>query len=345
MLRRIVVNSTQEIRKKLIEARDKRGWDNKDWHRATGIDQRVLEAIDKGELDLTKPSTEGLADLILQGTRKNELPNLLRFDKPQVIAFEIHKGGAGKTTLSVNMACELGQRGYNVLLIDADAQGDSTSTVLASKKGALEKSKELNLYECLISDEPVLDIRDYIIPSAYDGLDCVASKTNLTRMDVILSSMPFRERIFARSLEELIRENYYDFVLIDMDKNLNIFNSAILCGCDYILIPSETEYYNLKGIVVMKAQIQNVQEYNKNLKLLGIVFNKVDMRKKSVEEAKEAMNKQFEGYVFENILKVDANIGNSQYDGMPVMVYNRSCRASQQIRAITDEMLERIKKG
>lgn len=339
------MSNAQEMRKKLIEARDNRGWDNKDWHRATGIDQRVLEAIDQGKLDLTRPEAEGLADVIMQGTQNNELPDLLRFDKPQVIAFEIHKGGAGKTTLSTNIGCELGQRGYNVLLIDADAQGDSTSTILASKKGALEKSKELNLYECLNSDYSEMDIRKHIISSDYDGLDCVASKTNLTRMDVILSAMPFREKLFAHCLEELNKENYYDFVLIDMDKNLNIFNSAILCGCDYIMIPSETEYYNLKGIVVMQAQIANVQEYNKNLKMLGIVFNKVDLRKKSVEEAKEAMNKQFEGYVFENILRVDANIGNSQYEGTPVMVFNKSCRASQQIRAITDEMLLRIKKG
>lgn len=339
------MSNAQEMRKKLIEARDNRGWDNKDWHRATGIDQRVLEAIDQGKLDLTRPEAEGLADVIMQGTLNNELPDLLRFDKPQVIAFEIHKGGAGKTTLSTNIGCELGQRGYNVLLIDADAQGDSTSTILASKKGALEKSKELNLYECLNSDYSEMDIRKHIISSDYDGLDCVASKTNLTRMDVILSAMPFREKLFAHCLEELNKENYYDFVLIDMDKNLNIFNSAILCGCDYIMIPSETEYYNLKGIVVMQAQIANVQEYNKNLKMLGIVFNKVDLRKKSVEEAKEAMNKQFEGYVFENILRVDANIGNSQYEGTPVMVFNKSCRASQQIRAITDEMLLRIKKG
>ena len=344
--------ANQDTRKMLIDARDKRGWDNKDWHRAVGVDQRVLEGIDAGLIDISAPELKDLADLIYLGTNQNELPEMLRFEKPQVIAFDIHKGGGGKTTLSVNIACELGRRGYNVLVIDADSQGDSTTTILpnetpenaAAENSYTKQIEKKNLFACLNSDFLTMDIRDHIISSQYDGLDIVASNTNLSKMDVMLSAMDFREQMFARALEGLIQENYYDFVFVDMDKNIGLMNTTILCGCDYIMIPCECEMFHLKGLFVMDIQIEKVKRYNPKLKILGIVFNKVNMRKRSYEEARAAASSKFGNVVFDNMLRVDANIGNSQFEGQPVIVYNRSCRASQEIRSIADEMLDRLKK-
>ncbi len=44
---------------------------------------------------------------------------------PVIIAILNQKGGAGKTTLSTNIACAIHQRGGNVLLVDSDPQGSS----------------------------------------------------------------------------------------------------------------------------------------------------------------------------------------------------------------------------
>lgn len=346
------MSKTQEMREKLIKARDKRGWDNKDWHRATGIDQRVLEAIDAGLIDMSLDSNEGLANIILQSTKKNKLPDLLRFDEPQVISFGIHKGGAGKTTISVNLGCELGRRGYNVLLIDADSQTDCTTTVMPKESEEAKKEDDsytkkierMNLFACLTAKGDDLDIRKHILETPYDGLDFVAATTDLSRMDVMLSGMDFRETIFQQALEGVMSENYYDFIIVDMDKNINLFNTTILCGCEYVVMPSEAEFYNLKGAIVYGEQIEKVQKYNKKLKLLGIVFNKVNTRKIAVDVSRETMQDMFGDKVFENFVRVDANVGNSQLDCTPLLVYNRSSRAAHEIRAVTDELLERLKK-
>ena len=52
-----------------------------------------------------------------------------------IIAFLNQKGGVGKTTLSINVAADLANRGHKVLLIDADKQG-STSTWASLREDA-----------------------------------------------------------------------------------------------------------------------------------------------------------------------------------------------------------------
>jgi cellulose biosynthesis protein BcsQ len=47
------------------------------------------------------------------------------------IALFNHKGGVGKTTLTVNIAAALGSMGKRVLLVDADPQCNLTSYLVA----------------------------------------------------------------------------------------------------------------------------------------------------------------------------------------------------------------------
>lgn len=326
--------------KELLALRDSRGWDNKDWSRAISINQRTLQYIEQGLIDVNDEMLAYIDD----ATRNESCPDLMRFDKPIVIAFDIHKGGGGKSTLAVNMSFELGRRGYNVLVVDADSQGDSTTTLLSDKN--FEELQKKNLYECMTEDSGKRDIRKGIFYSNYDRLDVVPANTKLSKMDVYLSSEPFSEQVFRESLEGVIKDNYYDFVIVDMDKNLGLLNTTILCACDYIMIPVECGMYHLKGLTVMREQHSRVRKSVKDsdLEILGIVFNKVETRKKILEEARKTVDEMFPGLRFNSMIRVDANVGNSQWEHVPLGTYSRSTRAFKEISELTDEALDRIEK-
>src|SRR5687767_14213177 len=50
---------------------------------------------------------------------------------PRIIALFNHKGGVSKTTTTFNLGWALADRGYRVLLVDADPQCNLTGMVLA----------------------------------------------------------------------------------------------------------------------------------------------------------------------------------------------------------------------
>ena len=67
----------------------------------------------------------------------------------KIIAIVNQKGGVGKTTSAVNLTAALGSKGYKILLIDIDPQGNSTSGLGINKNG-LEKTS----YSVLIGGSP-----------------------------------------------------------------------------------------------------------------------------------------------------------------------------------------------
>lgn len=327
-------------RKELLKIRDDRCWDNKEWHRATGVDQSVLDGIEAGEVTLDGETYKVLKEL----TEKSQELTMLRFLEPKIIVSWIHKGGTGKSTLASNLAYELSRRGFNVLAIDTDSQADMTSILYPEY---IDNQTDMNFYDAFILAD---DFEEYISRTKYDNLHVISGSAKSEDLEKTLSTMKSdtRNKIFGKCLKNIMKRNYYDFIIVDMDKSAGMLNRAILEKADYIVTPIEASMFSLKALTTIKAQIEIVNETNPKLKILGMFFNKVDLRKKGVAEAKQIVEDMFPGCMLTNYLKAESNIENSQMEHMPLAEYARNfgryTKATKQFVKLTDEIIQRITK-
>ena len=149
-----------------------------------------------------------------------------------VISVANQKGGVGKTTTTINLAASIADRGYRVLIVDIDPQGNATSGL------GIEKSEiDQDIYNVLIDEIP---IQDTIHHTSTPKLDMVPATINLSGAETELISMMARETRLKSALDAI--SDQYDFVFIDCPPSLGQLSINAFTASDSILIPVQSEY-------------------------------------------------------------------------------------------------------
>ena len=186
-----------------------------------------------------------------------------------------HKGGVGKTTLTVNIADALVDMGHVVLLVDADPQCNLTSFYLEETdlEALLEKSDENGSGETLWSAvKPVAEGRGGVIHIPEIP---IAGKKNLYLLpgDVLMSE--YEEVLpeawtecFARrtrgynittALSQVVNASgaavKADVCLYDVGPNVGALNRAVLLDCDYFVTPVAADLFSLRALSTVGRSI------------------------------------------------------------------------------------------
>lgn len=189
------------------------------------------------------------------------------------IAIFNHKGGVGKTTITVNIADALTDLGYKVLLIDADPQCNLTSFYLRETDldELLGNSEEDDSKDTIWSAiKPVVDGRGGVKEiSLWD----ISSHLFLAPGDVLLSdyeealpqalndSFARRTRGYdvTRALSDAVKaaaiSKEVDIVLYDAGPNVGALNRAILLDSDYFITPVATDLFSLRALTTVGLSI------------------------------------------------------------------------------------------
>ena len=317
------------------------GWDNKEWARRTGLRQDLLAAVESGAAEQDRE----LLRLLLQETRSGrsrDTGRLRRYVRPNIVGVALHKGGGGKTTVTLNLAGNLAAMGYNVLVIDSDSQMDATGNLLGTRD-----IQDRNLFLALSAGT---DIRDQIVRTSRPRLDLVPSSLRMASMESQLS-VRLREgedvsALFRGCVKPLADENYYDFVFVDMDKTIGLLNESILGGCTHLLMAAECAMYHVKGIGVMLSQYDRVRDGGTpDLKLLGVILNKVPVKsskKELITIVNGVLDELRPGLRFRSYIREDDHVVQSQWDRTLLCETNRRCRAARDMEKVTEEFLTRI---
>ncbi|MGA9774150.1 MAG: ParA family protein [Blastocatellia bacterium] len=260
----------------------------------------------------------------------------------KIIAVANQKGGVGKTTITRELSACCALRGYQVLVIDADPQGNLTSSWLDSSVYEATLAHILLEPEArigLAKPEP-LPLDDAIVESPVENLDIVPADIRLARFEMQPDYLTHR-------LRNQIKEHGsgYDLVFIDCPPQLGKLLTAALYSADYVLVPCAADAMGLQGLSDLAYTIEQVKKnVNSDLKMLGAVMNLYKPQRNLSAESRAAVETAVElvGHVFDTNLHDYSKIAEAPSQKLPAVMYAGSHRAADQLWSLTEEILERL---
>ena len=245
----------------------------------------------------------------------------------KVIAIANQKGGVGKTTTTHNVAASLTYKGYKVLMVDLDPQGN-----LSFIAGADNVSKP-TVYELLSGKAAI----EETLQETKSG-DIIPANILLSGAD-----MEFTRPELLRGKLEAVKDNY-DYVLIDTPPSLGILTINALTAADSVIIPMSADVLSLQGISQLHNTIEAVQgRSNPGLTIEGLLFTQHNNRtllSREFTKATKAVAKRMNTKVFKTAIRASVATREAQANQVDVITYSPVSPTSEGYNALTAEIIK-----
>jgi chromosome partitioning protein len=249
----------------------------------------------------------------------------------RILAIANRKGGTGKTTVAVNLAAELGSRGYRVLVVDLDPQGHA-GLGFGVGVGALDASHTIHA----AFRELRVDLVRAICATTEPGVDILAADRNFDGQ--IRVSDP---RCLTRAFERI--KPVYNIVLIDTPPAAaNIMICALLAS-DGVVVPTLLDHLSLDGVQQFARAYHHVMlKLQATLLGLAVAPMQVDFRTNMQKLVLAQLLSRFgTGQVMRGI-RTDVGVAEAFGLRKPLRQHRVNSRAVDDFRLMADDVARRF---
>jgi chromosome partitioning protein len=255
----------------------------------------------------------------------------------KVIAISNQKGGVGKTTTSINLSASLASLGKRILLVDVDPQGNATSIFGLKGQGG-------SLYEALIEKTAAQDL---ILPTRIPNLHIITANLDLAGAEVEVARMDNHLFQLRRALDNIRKNNAFDFVILDCPPSLGILMSNALVAADEILLPIQCEYYALEGLGLLVQVSEQLRQSgaNPSMSISGMVMTMFDARTRLNTAVVQDVREHFREVVYQTVIPRTVRFGEAPSHSKTILEYDPLGVGAQAYQALAKEFLERQAKN
>lgn len=251
----------------------------------------------------------------------------------RVISIANFKGGVGKTVTAVNLASILAREGRRVLLIDADAQHNTSDFFCPDWDGQ-------TLTDVLTGKaDPYLE--NVLAETAWENLSLLCADMGLLRLDLaaLLNGAEYvdggPEKLMFDFLQAA-QEDGFQYAVIDCPPSFTASSVAALICSDEVILPVKADAFSRAGALELIYQAKGLryQHIAPRFKVLATMADRTRLSRQIIEQLKD------DGLdVFETVIHSSVCVGESSYARLPLYEYAPRSRAAQDYEALAKEVL------
>lgn len=249
----------------------------------------------------------------------------------KIIMIASQKGGVGKTTVSFNLAYNLGKMGNSILLLDGDPQG---GIAIASN---LKNKTKLGILDVLNGK----CTQEEAIQKTKDGFMSVLGIGELSIEDVFNIEDKARSGELGAIIKELSES--FNYIIIDTPAGIGTLVSSFMQISDELIMVINCKTFSLKTLPMFLKTIKNVKtNYNSNLELNGVIVNMFKHDNELEKNILTKIKKVFPREVFYNtIIPYSDYFERASMYSIPVSMLSHGHNASKPFIELAMELKER----
>lgn len=251
--------------------------------------------------------------------------------KTKIIAVMNNKGGVLKTTLSTNLAGVLSKQGKKVLLVDADPQGNVSSTF-----GTNAEDLKNTLAEVLIDK---VDVTKAIQENVVPNLDILPTNSSLNHFPALAYSgkvtYPDIQLVLQKVLQKILPN--YDYMIIDSAPYMDLVTINVIKASETIIVPAQMETYAAKGLVKLMNDVVDL-DGNISAIIPTLFDNRTVLHKEMLEQVKQIAKAKNIKVTDTKITKSIKAANATAYERIPLVLTKSKTKQVKQFFDVVKEL-------